>query len=93
MVQAREPRRRIEAWTPTRGRSGVVVSPLMSEQPTDLVDPDPFSIGLGLPQIISAGASFLEARRQRQLIEQGQAERFRSAWFLKAVSDFLQANS
>ena len=53
----------------------------MSEQATDLVDPDPFSIGLGLLQIISAGASFLEARRQRQLIEQGQAERFRSAWF------------
>jgi hypothetical protein len=47
----------------------------------ELIDPDPFSIGLGLIQIISAGAAFLEARKQRLIVEQGQAERFRSAWF------------
>lgn len=53
----------------------------MSDEPEALIDPDPFSIGLGLIQIISAGATFLEARRQRQAVEQGQVERFRSAWF------------
>ncbi len=49
--------------------------------PERLIDPDPFAIGLGLIQIISAGATFLEARRQRQATEQGQRDRFRASWF------------
>ena len=47
----------------------------------DLIDPDPFSIGLGLIQIIAGGGAFLEARRQRQALEQGHNDRFRSTWY------------
>ncbi len=44
-------------------------------------DPDPFSIGLGLIQIIAAGGAFLETRRRRQATEQGQRDRFRASWY------------
>ena len=46
-----------------------------------LVDPDPFAVGLGLIQIIAAGATFLEARRQRRAGDAQQRARFSAAWF------------
>ena len=51
------------------------------EEGPEFLDPDPFAIGLGLIQIISAGATFLEARRQRQQVEQGQRDRFRATYY------------
>ncbi len=47
----------------------------------DLYDPDPFTIGLGLFAALAGGGAFLETRRQRQLVERQQRERFRGAWF------------
>jgi hypothetical protein len=47
----------------------------------DLFDPDPFTIGLGLFATLAGGGAFLETRRQRQLVERQQRERFRGAWF------------
>ena len=45
------------------------------------IDPDPFSIGLGLITVLAAAGGFLESRRRRQVIEQSQRQEFRSAWF------------
>lgn len=45
------------------------------------IDPDPFSIGLGLFGIIASGAGFLEARRQRQQAERVDRDRFRGTWY------------
>jgi len=50
-----------------------------SEEPR--IDPDPFSIGLGLITVLAAAGGFLESRRRRQVIEQSQRQEFRSAWF------------
>lgn len=50
-------------------------------EPDQPIDPDPFAVGLGLIQVIAAGITFLEARRQRQVIQQGQRDDFRSAYF------------
>ncbi len=47
----------------------------------ELVDPDPFTVGLGLIALAFAGGSYLEARRQRQYIERQAQERFRTVWF------------
>jgi hypothetical protein len=47
----------------------------------DLVDPDPFTIGLGIFAAVAGGGAFLEARRQRQIVESQQKGAFRSAWF------------
>lgn len=46
-----------------------------------LIDPDPFTIGLGLFQIIASGAGFLETRRRRQAVESAERGRFRGAWY------------
>jgi hypothetical protein len=48
---------------------------------SDLVDPDPFSIGLGIFGAIAGGGAFLEARRQRQIVQSQQKGEFRAAWF------------
>lgn len=45
------------------------------------VDPDPFTIALGIFAAIAGGGSFLEARRARQAGDQRQKEAFRTAWF------------
>lgn len=45
------------------------------------VDPDPFSIGLGLITVLAAAGGYLEARRRRQVDEQSQRTEFRAAWF------------
>lgn len=47
----------------------------------DLVDPDPFSIALGIFQIVAAGGTFLESRRQRSFVDRTQRESFRASWF------------
>jgi len=44
-------------------------------------DPDPFTIGLGIFAALAGGGAFLEARRQRQLVERQHRDRFRAAWF------------
>lgn len=45
------------------------------------VDPDPFAIGIAIFSMVVGGASWLEARRQRQFIERQHQDRFRAAWF------------
>ena len=45
------------------------------------VDPDPFSIGLGLIAVLAAAGGYLEARRRRRVDEQSQRTEFRAAWF------------
>lgn len=50
-------------------------------QPDDLIDPDPFTIGLGIFAALAGGGSFLEARRTRQEAERAKKDAFRSAWF------------
>ena len=47
----------------------------------DRSDPDPFSIGLAVFAAMAGGGAFLEARRQRQFMEERQRGDFRSAWF------------
>ena len=46
-----------------------------------LVDPDPFTIGLGIFGAIAGGGAFLESRRQREIIQDQQKGEFRAAWF------------
>ena len=53
----------------------------MSDSPDELVDPDPFSVGLGLVQIFAAGVMFLEARRRDQALQQGQRDAFMAVYF------------
>ena len=53
-------------------------------QPTEsrqTVDPDPFTIALGLFGAVAGGGSFLEARRARQEAELHHQQQFRTAWF------------
>jgi hypothetical protein len=50
-------------------------------EPEQLVDPDPFTIGLGIFGAIAGGGAFLEQRRQRQLVQEQQRGAFRAAWF------------
>lgn len=45
------------------------------------VDPDPFSIGLALLGLIFSGASFLEARLQRQQQLERDTNRYRTRWY------------
>lgn len=45
------------------------------------VDPDPFVIGAAVMSAVLSGAGFLETRRQRQLVERQERNRFRAAWF------------
>lgn len=53
----------------------------MTDPADRLVDPDPFTIGLGIFAAIAGGGSFLEARRTRQATERQQKDAFRAAWF------------
>ena len=57
---------------------------LMERHSDAEVDPDPFIFGLALLGVVIGGASYLEARRQRHLME-GQAKkdanRFRTRWY------------
>ncbi len=51
------------------------------DRPDFEVDPDPFSIGLALLGLVVSGASFLEARRQRQLQFERDTNRYRARWY------------
>ncbi len=53
----------------------------MPKSSDELVDPDPFSVGLGLVQIFAAGVMFLEARRHSQATQQGQRDQFLAVYF------------
>jgi hypothetical protein len=53
----------------------------VEDDETDEVDPDPFTIGLGIFGAIAGGGAFLESRRQRQIIQEQQRSAFRGAWF------------
>jgi hypothetical protein len=48
---------------------------------TDRIDPNPFTIGLGIFGAVAGGGAFLEARRQRQFMERQRVDSFRTAWF------------
>jgi hypothetical protein len=45
------------------------------------VDPDPFTIGLGIFGAVAGGGAFLESRRQRRLVQEQQRGAFRGAWY------------
>jgi hypothetical protein len=45
------------------------------------VDPDPFGIGIALFAAMVSGVSFLETRRQTQLLQHQQRAAYRAAWF------------
>jgi hypothetical protein len=45
------------------------------------VDPDPFTIGLGIFGAVAGGGAFLESRRQRRLMQEQQRGAFRGAWY------------
>jgi hypothetical protein len=47
----------------------------------ELIDPDPFTIGLGIFGALAGGGAFLETRRQRQYAQQQGRSAFRGAWF------------
>ncbi len=51
------------------------------QQRADLVDPDPFTIGLAVFQLIAAGATFLEQRHASHITEGAERQRLRAAWF------------
>jgi hypothetical protein len=53
----------------------------LADQQADAVDPDPFTIGLGIFGAIAGGGAFLEQRRQRQMLQGQQRANFRTAWF------------
>ena len=46
-----------------------------------LIDPDPFTIGLGLFGAVAGGGAFLEARRQRQTLDKQHLDACRAAWY------------
>jgi len=54
---------------------------LPGDEQQALVDPDPFTIGLGIFAALAGGGAFLEARRQRELVQDQQRGAFRGAWF------------
>jgi hypothetical protein len=58
-----------------------IVEPEVNGSDDPLVDPDPFTIGLGIFSILAGGGSFLEARRQREVAQETQRGAFRQAWF------------
>jgi hypothetical protein len=45
------------------------------------IDPDPFGVGIAIFAAMVSGATFLEARRQSQFLQQQQRSAFRAAWF------------
>lgn len=49
--------------------------------PSDGVDPDPFTIGLGIFAALAGGGAFLEQRRQRHMLQDQQRAAYRAAWF------------
>lgn len=51
------------------------------EPAPDLIDPDPFTIGLGIFGAVAGGGAFLETRRQREYVQQQGKDAFRAAWF------------
>ncbi len=46
-----------------------------------LLDPDPFTVGIGIFSAIASVGGFLETRRQRRHAERAQRERFRTTWY------------
>ena len=48
---------------------------------SELVDPDPFTIGLGIFSAVAGGGTFLEARRARENAQNQQRDNFRAAWY------------
>lgn len=48
---------------------------------SELIDPDPFTIGLGIFSAMAGGGAFLETRRSREHVQQQSRDAFRAAWF------------
>ncbi|MBF6460177.1 hypothetical protein IU433_14140 [Nocardia puris] len=53
----------------------------MTTAPEEVIDPDPFSIGLGIFGAACGAAAWLEARRARLSEAARERNEFRSAWF------------
>ena len=54
---------------------------MLAAEQTQAVDPDPFTIGLGIFGAVAGGGAFLESRRQRRLLQEQQRGAFRGAWY------------
>lgn len=54
---------------------------LPEQADNELIDPDPFTIGLGIFGALAGGGAFLETRRQRQIMQNQGRDAFRGAWF------------
>ena len=65
----------------SRGESVMSESSHRPSRTSSAVDPDPFSIGLGLLEVLFAGATYLEARSQGMLRRGDGVDRFRQKWF------------
>lgn len=64
--------------TRENGPMSVTELPLRDESS---IDPDPFTIAIGIFSIMVGGGAFLEARRSREFMERQQRGQFRAAWF------------
>lgn len=53
----------------------------MELESSQAVDPDPFTIGLGIFGAVAGGGAFLESRRQRRLMKEQQRGAFHGAWY------------
>ena len=64
-----------------------------TDQPTTIIDPDPFSVGIAVFGAIAGAGAWLEARRQRSDDQIAQRRNFRATWFacLRSV-DFLDSS-
>jgi hypothetical protein len=54
---------------------------MLAAEQTQAVDPDPFTIGLGIFGAVAGGGAFLESRRQRRMLQEQQRGAFRGAWY------------
>lgn len=55
-------------------------APIIAEN-DELIDPDPFVVGIAIFSCIASGGAFLEARKQRLLTESQNRGAFRAAWY------------
>jgi hypothetical protein len=60
---------------------GPMIETQLTEEVAELVDPDPFTTGLGIYAAIAGGGAFLEGRRLREIVQTQQRGEFRAAWF------------
>lgn len=64
-----------------------------TDHPAEVIDPDPFSVGIGIFGAVAGAGAWLEARRQRADSENKSRQDYRAAWFACVRSvDFLDSS-